>query len=498
MYFSDRRTLKRVTVRNSGRGDVASLGDVHTSGYRKYEATTGFRDNDHLGEPIDPRVIDPYGYFLEAVSRQRRESNQIQPGDAVIDDGHPFYRVEHWMDFNYMTGLYKPANLSKPSGLRYGGPFTPGTAWRLPSEGELLFPMKKVTIGGDGRPVYSAATEAANSFPALAVDGSQAIGQKWFEESVLNAPEWNGLTSLSELREGLPRIPGSFMNGRNPLWYHGQTDGLRAALASHRGDFGTKIWLKRTGQELTNVNLGWMPLVGDVMAFAKALAWTDTRLLQLQRASGRPVRRKRSTPWNTETRRFNGLSTSGSGLVTSIPPLLQRERFNGSTNHNVGLGYSPSASLIQEESWRAWYSASFSYRYTGPVMPDFSERVRYLFRPDLTLGQLYAAAPWSWLVDWFLHLETTIMSNQLIADTNLIQNYGYVMTERQRRSTVDVDTGSYGNAPKWQPVIPPLSITFGTTEKRRVRGNPFGFNVRLDNLTIRQLGILGNLSLAKL
>jgi hypothetical protein len=486
MYYQDYRLTKRLSYSNKKQSGVVDPSTVEGFGFQQFESVMSFRDDNSsssAGKPVASASVDPYAYFLDAVKRQRG-------GSDVVDNGHAFYKVNHWIDVEQFAGLYRPSGSSSASSLRYGGPITPSVGWRLPSG--LLFPHKAVAISADGAPVYSnPSNSTVTSFPALATDGSQAIAQEYFTESVQNAPAWSGLTSLSELREGLPRIPGFFLNQANPL---------KSELASARKDFSKRIWAKRAGSEATNVNFGWVPLVGDAIAFAKALAWIDYELQSLQRNSGRPVRRRRGTPLQSEVRDFSNLTLNGGGAMSAMPSTLFRAStaLNASTAHSVAVGSNPTARLKQTESTRDWYSASFSYRYTGPKLPDFSEKVRYLLRPDLTIGQLYNAAPWSWLVDWYFHLSTTLESNQLIADTNLIQNYGYCMTERFRRSTLTVNPGSYGSTPNWQPPIPELSITFGTTEKRRVRGNPFGFNVRLDNLSIRQLGILGGLGLAKL
>jgi hypothetical protein len=116
-------------------------------------------------------------------------------------------------------------------------------------------------------------------------------------------------------------------------------------------------------------------------------------------------------------------------------------------------------------------------------------------KPDAEV--LWELAPWSWLVDWFLHLQDTIASNELAANDRLIMHYGYAF-EKTVYTTELYWRRSSGSAGTWFDVPSRGKYIAETTYKTRLRANPFGFQVQPDGfLNGNQMSILGALGLTK-
>lgn len=147
---------------------------------------------------------------------------------------------------------------------------------------------------------------------------------------------------------------------------------------------------------------------------------------------------------------------------------------------------------------RRWFEGEFSFFFPLGFDPEsYLERANVLFKMELTPRTLWELAPWSWMIDWFLHIEDSIASNEIAANDHLIMHYGYAMettsykTEISWRRTSGSSNG-FSNVPSFGKLINE------TVHKRRIRANPYGFQVNpTGSLTGSQLNILGALGLSK-
>jgi hypothetical protein len=91
-----------------------------------------------------------------------------------------------------------------------------------------------------------------------------------------------------------------------------------------------------------------------------------------------------------------------------------------------------------------------------------------------TWERLWQLLPFSWLVDWFLDIQSSLALYERMADDSLVINYGYVMgtTARsvQQRSEL---TYKAGRKSSW----PNVTTTYNSFIKERWRCNPYGFTL---------------------
>lgn len=276
-------------------------------------------------------------------------------------------------------------------------------------------------------------------------------------------PQANTATSLLELiSDGLPN--GIFVN-----------------LADARDTAKT---FRSAGSEYLNAQFGWVPMISDIRKTVSALQRSTAILSQLQRDSGRIVRRRFS---------FDPII---SNTVTEIP-----------VNHQVAwvpsqmletAGTDVRWTIANDRQYtKYWFSGAFQYYFPG--FDTFAESVQsYQMMAQVLLGNqvtpevLWEIAPWSWLVDWRLKIGQMLSAAQVPAD-GLVVRYGYLMRHQTREvSYIPKTPVQFKNGWKSTP-----SFTLRTESKERVRSTPYGFATTTSQFSAQQWSILAALGLTR-
>lgn len=268
----------------------------------------------------------------------------------------------------------------------------------------------------------------------------------------------NALVTLIELyRDGLPSLIG------HQTW--------------RQKVLNAKSSAKTAGGEYLNWQFGFKPLANDIAKFMATVVDLDRLIRQYERDSGRMVRRRFSFP----PERSISVSKVSDNVYTTVP---SSSLLTDPLSTNQGSTY-----LIREVEIRRWFSGAFVYH-----IPDYQNR-RYAARPsvnefqkylglELTPEVLWAAAPWSWAVDWYLNVGDVLSNLTSWFQDGLVLKYGYIM-EHSKRS----DTYIYVGGTKLYTSAQPTPVTFVTETKLRRRATPFGFGVLLQSLSDRQKAI---------
>ncbi len=267
-------------------------------------------------------------------------------------------------------------------------------------------------------------------------------------------------TFLGELyRDGLPALPGS------------STWKARTQRA------------KESGGEFLNVQFGWLPVVSDVKKFAEAVRHADTVLKQVQRDSGKLVRRRYYFPSTHTVSEEDVTSTTGPYMGATF-----------GTSVFMNPPYGRTIVRVREKTQKRWFSGAFTYHLDRNVlngMDRFARKADLLFGTTLTPEVLWNIGPWSWAVDWFANTGDVISNLSSVAKYGLVMPYGYMM-----ETTIVKDTYTLRENPLKQAItIRPL--TFVTITKKRVRAHPFGFGVTWEGLSPLQLAILAALGISR-
>lgn len=317
---------------------------------------------------------------------------------------------------------------------------------------------------------YSGPYWAAN--PQLALDGVLAacsassdnsldiLGTKAIRATIPTKPTVSIGTAIGELKDGMPKLVGAAL--------------LKSELKDAR----------RLGDEYLNIEFGWKPLLSDIQKTARSIVNHKTILDQLQRDSGRLVRRRYTFP--TETAATSSTSSAGYGYLPAI----------GSAGTRMYSG--PGTLLFTETvTVKTWFAGAFTYYLnlgtdlTSKYMLA-QQQARKMFGGH-TPDTLWELAPWSWLVDWKLNVGDIISNLSAFQNDGLVMPYAYVMSEKSVERTYTLVQGGLQTTPPHAPV----SFTVKATRKQRRRATPYGFGFDMGSLTGRQSAILGALGLAR-
>jgi hypothetical protein len=117
--------------------------------------------------------------------------------------------------------------------------------------------------------------------------------------------------------------------------------------------------------------------------------------------------------------------------------------------------------------------------------------VRKVFGLTIGPAELWEAMPWSWLIDYFSNAGHVLsnMQNGVVGD--VVAEEAWVMrkhiTQATQVSSLVWNDGSMAVG----------SITAMSETKCRLRANPFGFGLSTDDLSGRQIAILGALGISR-
>lgn len=324
------------------------------------------------------------------------------------------------------------------------GGYHDGLSWPVTMSGE---PYSLTSPGDYGGLKGKGATAIARTIPTNpVVDGSVFLGEL--------------------IREGLPSLVSNLLTSRGPK-------GSRAA-----GDF-------------LNVEFGWKPIISDLRKTAYAVQNSAKILAQLERDSGKNVRRKFFFPVETWTH-----DSRNASFVYSWPA------------HGVSYDFqvvSQGEQSIEEHAYKkVWFSGCYTYHLNiGDSARDRMERhaqeAKKLLGLRLTPDVLYNLSPWSWLVDWVSNTGDIFHNVSAFASDGLVMRYGYIMEDVEiRRTVTKKGLRLCAGSNNWPgTLIPPMSADYVVYQKRRVQASPFGFGLELDGFDLRQWAILGALGLTR-
>lgn len=292
-------------------------------------------------------------------------------------------------------------------------------------------------------------------FPLLPSSASalNAIGTTAISRVIPTNPIAGLAVTLGELREGFPRLIGASL----------------LKLGRPR---------KNAAGEYLNWEFGWKPLISDFKKWLHAHRKADRLWAQLERDSGRRVRRDYFFP----TTRVLMSSTTSMALPAS----------EGMTSLDFWQGgehlYELTHEHWREQKW--WFKGAFTYILDFGNGQDaerrrHTRRLQYLYGTKITPEVLWNLAPWSWAVDWVANVGDVITNLSRFLEDGLSMPYGYVM-----ENTIDTHLYRMRNVKPKGYHIPDLTQVFTHNVKHRRGATPFGFGLDQGAFTPRQWAII--------
>jgi hypothetical protein len=281
------------------------------------------------------------------------------------------------------------------------------------------------------------------------------LGTTFIADTLPTSPTVAGAVSLAELyREGLPHIIGSSLKE-------------------------TTSFFRTLGSEYLSFEFGWKPFVSDLKSAAKAIIESDDKLKQLERDSGKNVRRHRSIPRKTITNTV--FPESNVVFMSNVEP----GAFSGLTTYRV------SELQTREQSFSGCYTF-----YYEPAMQSQVSRIatqaRLLYGLELSPEVVWNLAPWSWLIDWVAEVGPLMTNVSAFSQDGLVLRYGYVMEENFRRVT---RINQRANVPRGTDLPREVRETFTGKRLMRRKATPYGFGLDFGGFSARQWSILGALGI---
>jgi len=281
-----------------------------------------------------------------------------------------------------------------------------------------------------------------------------SYGTKAIARTIPTNPVAGLATFLGELREGLPKIPG------------------QAVFRSH---LRARDRIANVADEHLNVQFGLKPLISDVSSFAGAVKTSKEVIDQYQRDSGRLIRRRYSFPESTET------EITDMGLRTTAPA-FPSDMYLGS-----GLGKLTRTRVTHS---RIWFSGAYTY-YLDPGETAKGKLIRdeqianKLYGTRVSPEVLWELTPWSWAADYVLNIGDIMTNISALSRDSLVIRHAYVMMETTITDTYVLQGVKFNF---YDPG--PITQTFRTTVKSRLKATPYGFGLNPASISDRQWGIL--------
>jgi len=282
--------------------------------------------------------------------------------------GGPFYTDKQWNDVE-VHGLAMDGNIPGRSWYHYTGPAFLGT---LGLGSQLL----------NGASYGASSTETLRDMAGPVIKSMSPTGSE------------AGLSqAIGELkRDGLPRLIGADV------------------VESRARDF------RSYGKEYLNTQFGWIPFVSDVHDLCHAVKDSHRILSQLQRDSGRVIRRRAELPGEN----FNADPVDEGSFYAS--PLA------GDAWNVIAR---PTQSRIHRHRKR-WVVAAYQYHMDPGTsligkFSRFNQQADRLLGVSLSPDVLWELAPWSWAVDWFSNTGNAVSALSDYLNWGPALRYAYVM-----------------------------------------------------------------------
>ncbi len=384
----------------------------------------------------------------------------------ITSSSHPYWLLgKSDADIGGSFTSLKWSSSAMPAKIALGGGLTPGDeGWK--SRGvlvpNLVFELTRGATYNSVGTVTSFLNAPIDSKSRMEADGTTAIAR-----SIPTSPVFDGATAVAELYSGIPSLPGNFV-GRSP--------GSLPKGATRQGVAGDYL----------NYQFAIAPTVSDVRSLRRAAQESEKILAQLERDSGRTVRRTYEFP--SETR--------------SVTDGYQRfaPRYMG--------GYTPTAYEVDAFGGTVTMSSTYTTtrRFSGAFTYHLPEKgtwrrkiadldAVYGVRPGIDTA--WNLVPFSWMADWYGNMGDVLTNLQAFALDGNVLKYGYITsrTERLIRFTGSntVRRSGGGGATSEYPFHWEMKFV----SHQRYPANPFGFGLSGGALTPRRVAILAALGLGR-
>lgn len=337
---------------------------------------------------------------------------------------------------------------------------------------------------------------------SLSASQVTAYGSKAISRTIPTQPTAGLAAFVGELREGLPTLIGhqllqlgkrSFKDlggfGNKPI--PRDLARLSPGAKSRSGKGKVDLSTRSSGSEYLNYQFGIRPFVNDIEKMARAVLSANQTIRQYLRDSGKVVRR-RIVVDETSSLSVDDAGSSNRVFISYFPS------YGDMTQNFLANNGNTSMVVTTQVTTKTTFSGAYSYFLSAPdgllgKLEEYDQLANRLLGTRLTPSVVWELTPWSWLIDWFGHVQTFLSNADALSSDNLVMRYGYVMHETHATRTVSTKPLPLSHGGELAPLIK----VHTSVRKERYRGSPYGFGVDVGALSPRRWAILGALGMTR-
>lgn len=254
-----------------------------------------------------------------------------------------------------------------------------------------------------------------------------------------------------------------------------------AELLSERKFFSLPGRAGSPAGEYLNYQLGIAPSVSALQDLAKAAKTSEEVLQQLERDSGKRIRRRYTFPEEVHT---TSVRSSMEGLTAPF------DLFSRISMPSTGAFQE----IVTKKTTKTWFSGAFTYYLPKGGWRRKLAELEALYGVKPGVDTLWELVPLSFVADYFFNIGDVLQNMNTFASDGLVMPYGYVMQTQKVEKDIALHWTLYINN---TPVKRTIRGKITTVTLQRRRANPFGFGIADNNLSLRQLSILAALGLSR-
>lgn len=291
--------------------------------------------------------------------------------------------------------------------------------------------------------------------------------------------------NLGQFLYELKDLPGQLETSANAFYNEYKAlGGSRSTLFMHP---------KLVAENFLNHVFGWEPFLGDLYNLYDTYNRSNEFISDLVKRNGTWQRKRRDLDTNvTQTHLGRRYSAGVEPFGFQIQGLCSDMVVDGITCK----AYFDLTQVVETKVWAvgqfSFYRPEFDVNdpaFGGIVQTVNRLTTLYGLRVNPTL--VYKLTPWSWTVDWFTGLGKHIQRlDDFITDGIVSRNLCIMRTTRRFVTKTCVINFTGGRR----------ALTFRrevSTKCRKVADSPYGFDVTWNNLSVRQLAILGAIGITR-
>lgn len=418
---------------------------------------------------------DVYGVTSSTASLRESVWDELHPGPPFKTGGAfasvKIQRPQHMLQDSgwYRTGIWynQPANLEF---VYEGGFYDPEwiPQWDSVPESEY----------------NSLGTAYSTLFPDIS-----ALGDEAYQKLRPKIEQVSVSVALAESRD-LPRMLKTSAGLFHDAW--GQISARSTLGKAIRGSdrIRWRMQPKKAADNFLNHQFGWVPFLSDMSKMYKT--WQDASIIKsrLNRQNGQWLKRHTRIKRLLESENVIYTRTDYPGCQPAGYPFYGMYKPGSPIKYTVTL----------KEYTDVWYEGQFRF-----YRPEFDrsldgydsvyrevQRMMALYGVNTNPTTIWAATPWSWLVDWFTNTRDVIQRLEDYGTDQVASKYMYLMHHRRR--VFEMHSQFTTKDDRYHDLYWYRSADI---KRRQPASSSFGFNLATSSLTGRQLAILGALGITR-